>query len=156
MPACRPAAERFEKLWTGEPNTGCWLWLGAVNQQEYGEFYNGIKLESAHRFSYRQAFGEPGKKFVLHRCDIPSCVCPQHLFLGTQNDNMTDMFQKGRSISCGAHGERNPHVKLTEDIVRDIRASAESNSALGKKYDVGRDTIWSIRKRKTWRHITAP
>jgi hypothetical protein len=83
-----------------EPNTGCWLWLGAINGRSgYGSAKHPAlrKNVSAHRISYEIHFGRaPEELGVLHRCDQPSCVNPDHLFLGTQQDNITDMLRKQR------------------------------------------------------------
>ena len=76
---------------------GCWTWLGAKNNQGYGNFNVGGKFERAHRIAYCLSIGEvPAGLFVLHHCDNPSCVNPKHLFLGTQKDNMQDCLKKGR------------------------------------------------------------
>lgn len=78
--------------------TGCWLWLGALNRA-YGSFWNGSKPVGAHRFSYEFHCGKTDGLDVLHRCDVPLCVNPRHLFLGTQTDNNADMCKKGRNRS---------------------------------------------------------
>lgn len=78
---------------------GCWLWTGAKNNQGYGVVNTGKrgKTELAHRVAYRLAVAPltPGKK-ILHRCDIPLCVRPDHLWEGTQSENMLDCYAKGR------------------------------------------------------------
>jgi hypothetical protein len=82
-----------------EPNSGCWLWIAYVDQKGYGRLSTNVrtKPERAHRLSY-QVFKGPieNKKHVLHKCDTPSCVNPEHLFLGTSFDNMRDMSEKNR------------------------------------------------------------
>ncbi len=81
----------FDKWWTPEPNTGCWLWTGYV--ERYGVFHR-VK---AHRAAWTFYKGEiPQGKRVLHHCDVPSCVNPEHLFLGTLRDNTQDSIKKGR------------------------------------------------------------
>ena len=79
--------------------SGCWEWLGHRNEKGYGHFaIVGQYPRAAHRVAYRLANGHfDDSLFVCHRCDNPSCVNPDHLFLGTQQDNMDDMVQKGRS-----------------------------------------------------------
>jgi hypothetical protein len=89
--------ERFRKKYIVNPDTGCWNWIGSkVPPLGYGQFYVEGKLTRAHRFSYKTFVGDPGLFYVLHSCDNAPCVNPEHLFLGTQQDNMTDKRLKGR------------------------------------------------------------
>lgn len=76
---------------------GCWLWTKATNNKGYGNVRINKKYLNAHRVAYAITYGDPGKLWVLHSCDNPSCVRPDHLFLGTHQDNMDDMRVKGRS-----------------------------------------------------------
>lgn len=77
----------------------CWLWIGAINNN-YGCFNKGNRnMIKAHRFSWELAYGEiPKDKFVLHKCDTPRCVNPEHLFLGTHYDNYHDAVSKKRRL----------------------------------------------------------
>ena len=104
--------ERFDAKWIPEPMSGCWLWTGAVLSAGYG-LMRGRRPGNilAHRVSWELAHGPiPEDQYVLHRCDVPSCVNPNHLFLGTQKDNMADCVKKGRIMS----GERHGRAKLTD------------------------------------------
>ena len=96
----RPLAERFMERVQPEPNSGCWLWTGGVAGNGYGYLSLGRRsegMEYAHRVSYRIHVGMiPNHKMVLHKCDVPNCVNPDHLFLGTQFDNMQDCSKKER------------------------------------------------------------
>jgi hypothetical protein len=77
----------------------CWIWLGSYNENGYGVFHYDKKLKLAHRFSYEFYKGEiPKGLFVCHSCDNTACVNPDHLWLGTQEDNMNDMIAKGRGF----------------------------------------------------------
>ena len=90
--------ERFMQYVEPEPNTGCWLWTACVhNRWGYGHFGVRNKLVSAHRFAWEQLVGPiPAGMLVLHKCDVPSCCSPDHLFLGDSQANMSDMARKGR------------------------------------------------------------
>lgn len=97
-----------------EPNSGCWLWDGAATTLGYGLFYEAGKTVYAHRESWRRANGEiPTGMEVCHRCDVPLCVNPSHLFIGTHKENFRDMAGKGRGTKSrlgyprGVHHTRN-------------------------------------------------
>lgn len=91
-------AERFFEKAMPEPMTGCFLWTGAHTGHGYGQVWTGSKNERAHRVAWKLVHGEiPVGMEVCHRCDVPSCVNPLHLFLGTHQQNMRDSFDKGRS-----------------------------------------------------------
>ena len=76
----------------------CWLWIGGHYNHGYGKFWNGDRYEGAHRASYRIFVGPiPPDMLVCHTCDNPSCVNPDHLFVGTMKDNMQDSLTKGRN-----------------------------------------------------------
>ena len=86
---------------------------------------------------------------MLHSCDNPRCVNPNHLFLGTQKDNVHDCMDKGRL----ARGERSGMAKLTDAAVRAIRLSSLTQVELGKKYGVGQAQISEVIRRNAWRHV---
>ena len=91
-----PASERF---WRRVRKTdSCWLWVGSTNRDGYGRFDSGGKVyKGSHRYSWELSFGEiPNGLLCLHRCDTPACVNPEHLFLGTNQDNTDDKIAKGR------------------------------------------------------------
>jgi hypothetical protein len=133
------------------PN-GCLLWTGAVNNWGYGRFLYQGKARFAHRVAWALTHGPiPDGLHVCHSCDRPLCVNPEHLFLGTDLDNTRDMFAKGRNHSRA--GTSNGNAKLTESDVRTIRGSPLGHSELGRVYGVSPQTIFSIRRRKLWRHL---
>jgi len=114
------------------------------------------KMVYAHRVAYEQAKGEiPKGQFVLHRCDNPACCNPDHLFLGTHQENMTDKVQKGRQASLP--GEQNPCAKLTEDKVvhlRRLAASGMRQKDLSELFGVSHAAVYLIVRRKKWAHVT--
>lgn len=91
-----------------EPNSGCLLWLGAVNDAGYGQLRVGMRLLYVHRLAFEIVNGPLAKGLhALHRCDVPSCVNAAHLFAGTHRDNMVDASKKRRlhakTVAC-PHG----------------------------------------------------
>ena len=94
--------QRFMSKILPEPNSGCWLWMAAVNFHGYGRFNMGKKrggIMKSHRVAWEIYRGRiPEGLHVLHKCDIPACVNPDHLFLGTHTDNMQDMTLKGKNF----------------------------------------------------------
>lgn len=93
--------------------SGCEEWQSTRNRQGYGKFWFERKQALAHRVAYKLFVGDPGDLCVLHRCDNPRCVKPEHLFLGTDGDNIRDMWKKGRGV-----GRR----KLSDDQVKRIQS----------------------------------
>lgn len=152
----KPVLDRFEEKFIPEPNSGCWLWIGAADARGYGNFWHCGQLQKAHRVSWEIATGgAAGGLMVLHRCDVPCCVNPGHLFLGTALDNMQDMYGKGRSRHV--RGERVARAKLTASAVAEIKGcrlgDLSERRRLAAKYGVSEGAIEDIRDGKTWRHI---
>jgi HNH endonuclease len=132
----------------------CWLWQGGCLSAGYGHFYLNGKSLKAHRVSWQLTNGPiPLGLWVLHRCDVPGCVRPDHLFLGDNEANQADMVSKGRQ---GA-GARNGRAKLSEAEVLAIRAAYAAGGTSYKKlaahYGVRPYVIWLIVKRKGWKHL---
>jgi hypothetical protein len=146
--------DRFMDKVSPEPNSGCWLWTGCVNYDGYGQLLVGRGARGAHRVSYELFHGaiEPGMH-ICHKCDVPSCVNPDHLFMGTAADNAADKVRKGRQQKLSFPGEKNGGAKLTEYDVRAIIASTSKGIDLAKKYGVSKGVISSIRNRKAWKHV---
>ena len=142
--------DRFEKFVLPEPNSGCWLWDGSTDWKGYGKSWFRGRMWLAPRVSYEFHKGAiPEGQFVCHACDTPSCVNPDHLFLGTPADNAADMRSKSRQVS----GEKHYRAKLTTADVLSIRASSESGAVLSKRFGVGEKQISKIRHRQSWAHI---
>lgn len=133
----------------------CWEWIGFRSPLGYGRFkLNGIIL-LAHRISYILFNGEIDSALCcLHKCDNPGCVNPNHLFLGTREDNVKDARQKGRS--CYAIGEKNGRVKLIEYKVKEIKAlllQGKSQADIAKNFGVSQSTVSSIKQGRNWKYI---
>lgn len=147
-------SERFHQKWIPEPYSGCWLWSGGVDGKGYGALWQDNKLQRAHRISWILHNGEiPNRLFVLHKCDTPSCVNPNHLFLGNQSDNTLDSIRKGRYSPLDNKGEKNPISKANERIIFDIRSSDKSCSELAIRYNLEYSTVWKIKRYMSWKHL---
>jgi hypothetical protein len=150
--ARQDATERF--LRHVEKTGACWLWAGPCNALGYGWFNFGGKRERAHRASYRLFKGEvPLGKFVCHACDNPSCVNPDHLWLGDAQSNVDDMMRKGRHwVGTAVSGEDHPRHKITADVARAIRESTGVAREIAERYGVSRSLVYGIRAGTHWRH----
>lgn len=130
-------------------DNGCWEWQYGLTDG-YGRFTFNNKIYLAHRYSYELHIGPiPNGLYVCHHCDNRKCVNPNHLFLGTHDDNMKDKLSKNRSAKGINHGLS----KLTNAQVLEIRNSNESQINLAKKYNVTKTAICLIKNRKRWDHI---
>jgi len=131
-----------------DETTGCWNWLGKLDKDGYGEFFFNNTKSRAHRSVYEHFIGQiPAGLIACHKCDNPSCVNPDHIFLGTSKDNAIDARDKGRAFV----GEKNGRSKLTRQDVDSIRHSKEKQSVLAEKHGVDRHTISAIRRGDTWK-----
>ena len=140
----------------------CWLWTGCrmaplpcgMQYGYFGAYDEGRTISiRPHRFSYFLANGEiPDDKVVMHTCDVPLCVNPNHLRLGTQRENILDASKKGRI----ANGSRQGNSKLTEADVGAIRRSERTTAELASLYDTDYTNILRIRRGESWRHVPMP
>lgn len=148
--------ERFwSKVKKGE---GCWEWQRSLSNAGYGQLMMpDHRPQTAHRLSWIFAYGEiPDGLFVCHHCDNRKCVRPEHLFLGTQKDNMSDAARKGRVKGPGLAGEAHGNSKLTDETVREIRtrhADGETQMEIAKSIGVRQATISRIILRQSWAHV---
>ena len=124
---------------------GCWAWLGTKNNKGYGTLgVDGRKKGLAHRVAYQIANGAiPAGKWVLHTCDNPGCVNPEHLYLGTHVENMRDMSLRGR----GGHSLLTPVDAIT---IRERSKAGERRKTLAAEYGVSPITIKNINIGRTW------
>lgn len=158
----------------------CWLWQASCSGDGYGTTKFGPKVYGAHRLSYLITHGKPIQGWqILHRCDTPRCVNPNHLFIGTHQDNMDDRDNKGRThkgkredTSGAARGDNNGHATcpektpkgdwhpmavLTDENVHYIREAYAkrlfSQTQLGVMFGVTQMNISAITTRRTWKHL---
>jgi hypothetical protein len=139
--------ERIERDTFYEPNCGCWLYAGPVDEFGYGRIrINGKKLR-VHRATFEYDNGKlPPEVKVMHSCDMPCCWNPDHLSAGTDIDNIADMDKKGR------RSLRHSEV-LTEDEVREIRIAKGSFRSIGRKYGVSHHTVADIQRGISWKYL---
>ena len=147
--------KRFEtKFEMGLP-CECWEYRGCLSCG-YGSFGLSGKTKRSHRVSYSMYKGDiPPKLYVLHKCDNPSCVNPEHLFVGTQDDNMKDMLAKGRD-SFSRAGARSTSVKINKHIARRIREfyrCGVGTRSLADQFSLSQRHIRDITNRKVWRSV---
>ena len=146
--------KKVNKLETGKC---CWEWSACLNNKGYGEFKVNSKDIRAHRFSFQLHYNRLIQEgmCILHSCDNRKCVNPSHLSEGTNQDNTTDMINKGRGNK--AKGERNGTSKLTETQVLEIREKysqgGTTQQKLGEEYGVNRSLIGAIVRYELWTHI---
>jgi hypothetical protein len=132
--------ETHGHLISPEPNSGCWLWEGSCVEFGYGQLTLRQKRMLSHRLSWELSRGKiPDELFVLHKCDVPACVNPGHLFLGDNTDNMRDVRAKGRDRGLTKR-------KLTMAQAAYIRLSEKSGAELALEFEVSRKAIWHVRK----------
>jgi len=144
-------AERFwAKVDVRGPDE-CWEWIASLNSYGYGVIGVGDKTIRAHRLSWEIHNGPiPKGMCVLHTCDHPSCVNPNHLFVGSRADNNADAAEKGHQ----SRGESRWNAKLTEQKVRKIWTlvgqGTLTQQAIGEKYGVNQSTVSYIKTRRSW------
>ena len=154
-----PRKDPTERFWSKVDKSGdCWEWTACRDTRGYGAMSAMNGERCAPRVSWTIHYGPiPDGLGVLHKCDNPGCVNPDHLFLGTHLDNMNDRSAKGRvSHSPDQYGEGHPRAILNNVKVIQIRRSAELGiavSELSKEYGVRPRTIRAIVNGTTWKHL---
>lgn len=144
-----------ERFWSHVDASGdCWLWTAAKAFHEYGSFNAGDgEMVLTHRYSWEMRHGPiPAGLWVLHHCDNPPCVRPEHLYVGDAKDNSRDCVVRNRT----ARGERHKGSKLTDEGVREIRwrvDAGERRAALADEFGVAKSNVDQIVWRTTWRHV---
>ncbi len=132
----------------------CWVWTGYRDRMGYGQIGRSQprRLEYVHRVSWELANGSAGDLCVLHRCDNPACVRPEHLFLGTRTDNMADKVAKGRQHRGTSH----PKAILNENIVREIRSRRAGGARaidISRELGVSYALVRNVANGYLWKHV---
>lgn len=134
-------------------NTGCINYRGALNSNGYGSIREGGKIVGAHIFFYVKYKGPiHSNLWVLHRCNNPACINPEHLYLGTHKDNMKD---KAKAGSVNTIGEKNPRATMTDETVLELRHLSKiyPDAVLADRYNLHIKTVGKIRRGMLWSHI---
>jgi hypothetical protein len=154
-PPRRPLHERIRENVEIDGKTGCWNWSGTTDKCGYGKLFIGQKNNYAHRVSYQELVGKiPDGAWICHKCDNPSCVNPDHLFLGSAKINALDMVAKGRNRP--PFGESHVKAKLTDCDVLQIRRAVTygiSSQEIAGAYGISFKTVSKIRNRGSWKHL---
>ena len=142
---------KIEKFWKRVVKTdSCWIWTGAKHQDGYGYLWFKGHQVLTHRYSWFMKFGVMPEKQVNHNCDNRPCVNPDHLYEGTQTQNIKDMDARGR------RGRTTGMGKLDEVQIREIRkliSEGMRQESIGARFEVTQAAISSIHRGKTWRHV---
>lgn len=143
--------ERLMRLVIRMPWSGCWIWIGSAVPRGYGTInVTRTKKKYAHRLSWELHCGSIAEDLhVCHHCDTPSCINPEHLFLGSRKDNMSDCLAKGRFPAGSRHGI----AKLVEADIQKIRDDAREQADIADEYGVSAASISNIKRRKAWKHV---
>lgn len=154
----RPKGTLEERFFAKIKKTeSCWLWVGTLRPNGYGQIQEAGKNSrtlSAHRLSYELHKGAISDGMVvMHKCDNPACVNPDHLEVGTYKDNTADMINKGRKVVVAPRGENHVKARLTEQQVLEIRASSDRHVDWARRLGVDPSTIRRIREGKIWQYL---
>ena len=151
----RPVEERFWSKVDRSTDDRCWPWRGGYFRRgngspSYGAFSIGRRMGRAHRVAYELTFGSiPQGMAVCHACDNPACCNPNHLWLGTNADNVRDRDGKDRA----ARGERAGTAKLTAAQVAAILSDPREQREIARDYGISKSTVGNIRRGEGWSHI---
>jgi hypothetical protein len=142
----------FEDRSAVDPITGCIEWTRHVSVNGYGTLKYRRKQQMAHRFMWEYKFGPiPEGKIICHKCDNRKCINPDHLFIGTTQDNVDDKMSKGRFVPCP--GEQCGTAKLTDEQIAAIRADTRAQHRIAKDYGISQSNVSFIKRGLTWGHI---
>ena len=143
----------MQRFWEKVRKTdGCWEWTGSYRGNGYAALNLFNRSVSAHRLAYELLVGKiPQGKHVLHKCDNPACVNPDHLFIGTHADNMADKKEKGRAPSMP--GEENPAAILTKEQAMEVKRRAKNGERqidIAAEFGISQPTVSAIKLGRIW------
>jgi len=145
--------ERFEEKFMAVPESGCYLWMAGTKSNGYGQFTMNGKEERAHRAAYMLYIGEiPDGKQVLHKCDVPLCVNPDHLFIGSVQDNMTDKVSKNRQQKGLNHGCCTVNSGTVLGI-KEALTNGDMQKHIAIKYGVSNSMVSEIKHGKRYTEV---
>lgn len=140
-----------------QKTSDCWIWTGNKRPNGYGiiqEAGKGSRTLAAHRVSYELHKGQiPDGLVVMHSCDTPACVNPDHLSVGTFKENTADMIAKGRKRTVSPKGTGNGKAKLNDDLVRYIRQSNKNAASIARELNLSGNCIRGVLSGRTWSHV---
>lgn len=153
-------AERFwAKVDKSAGPDACWPWLGCRSKQGHGHFKIGLAMRTTMSVSLELTTGEPAAgRYGLHTCDNPPCCNPKHGYWGSHDDNMRDKVDRGRTFH--PVGEINPSARLTEDLVRELRARyiprhrVNGACAMAREFGVSESAVGFAVTGRHWGHVT--
>lgn len=142
-----------------ETGPGCWMWIGSLDKKGYGRFMHDGRCALAHRVSYYLAYGGiPGGLHVLHTCDNPGCVNPDHLWLGTNLDNVLDSSKKKRRHTPRNQGGSNPSSKVSEKDIEEIKdrlSQGFTQVEVAQEYGLSKASLSRIANNQAWKEVGA-
>lgn len=144
------AEERFSR-WSEYTENGCRVWTGTLFRDGYGQMTWKGRVRRAHAVAWEEAGrgSLPAGMVFCHTCDNRRCVNPDHMFIGTNKDNMADMVAKGRS----GRGSKNANAKLTAEQVRAIRQDGRPHKQIAADYGIKSSNVSHIKTRRNWASI---
>lgn len=131
---------------------GCWEWQGAKSIQGYGQIEFENKTWRTHRLmAHIKVADVLDTSIVCHRCDNPCCINPEHIWVGTQKQNVDDRDKKGRRNQ--ARGARQGSAKLTEELVKQIRLDPRRHQIIAADYGITRAHVGNLKANRAWKHV---
>ncbi|MGH8235418.1 MAG: HNH endonuclease [Steroidobacteraceae bacterium] len=150
-------AESFDEQYIVDAATRCYVWQRARDKDGYGKFWLCGKLVRANRYAYERAAGPLACGMqACHTCDNPPCVNPEHLFAGTNSDNVKDAIRKGRAAAPVFHGAEHGMAILDTAQVLSIRAKLAAGTRqcdVAREFSISEPLVYRIKKRIIWKHV---